>query len=87
VTVAVGGAALVAFAARADLSGDPEALLGTVESIGRGLSGLTLLGIQIAGAAWQAYVWTAGLRVVHGISRVAAGAIAVLVATVPVLLG
>jgi len=88
VSVVVAGTALVAFAARADLStGDPEALLGTVEAIGAGVSGLSLLGIQLAGAAWQAYVWTAGLRVVHGISRVAAAAISVLVATVPVLLG
>ncbi len=88
VTTVVGGAALVAFAAQADLStGDPETLLASVESIRTGVTGLTLLGIQLAGAAWQAYVWAAGLRVVHDISRAAAVTTAVVTAAVPVLLG
>ena len=88
VTTVVGGAALVAFAAQADLStGDPETLLTSVEAIRTGVSGLTLQGIQLAGAAWQAYVWAAGLRVVHDISRAAAVTTAAVTAAVPVLLG
>lgn len=89
-TVVVGvvaGAALVGFAAMADLSGSsPEALLAQVRDFQVGVSGLTFLLIQVAGAAWQAVVWAGGLRVVHGLSRFAAVAVSVVVAIVPVLL-
>jgi len=81
------GAALVGFAARADLSGSsPEALLTQVRALQSGVSGLTFLLIQIAGAAWQAFVWAGGLRVVHGLSRAAAVAVALVVAVIPVVL-
>ena len=84
----VGGAALVFFAARADLStGNPETLLKEVQTLSTGLSGAVMLSIQLGGAAWQAYLWTAGLRVVHGLSRAAAVAVAGLTAAAPVLLG
>ncbi|MBV0923785.1 YIP1 family protein [Halomicroarcula limicola] len=87
VTSVVGGAALLFFASRTDLSASsPEALLPAIRSLQSGVSGLTLLLIQLLGATWQAYVWAAGLRVVHEVSRRAAVAVAVLVALVPVLL-
>ncbi|WP_135302049.1 Yip1 family protein [Haloarcula amylovorans] len=87
VTSVVGGAALLFFASRTDLSASsPEALLPAIRSLQSGVSGLTLLVIQLLGATWQAYVWAAGLRVVHEVSRRAAVAVAVLVALVPVLL-
>jgi len=89
-TVAVGvvaGAALVGFAATADLSGSsPQALLAQVRGFQAGVSGLTFLAIQIAGAAWQAIVWAGGLRVVHGLSRFGAVAVSLVVAIVPVVL-
>lgn len=81
------GAALVGFAARADLSASsPEVLLSQVRTLQSGVSGLTFLLIQIAGAAWQAVVWAGGLRVVHELNRFAAVAVSVVVALIPVLL-
>lgn len=88
VVSAVAGAALVGFAARTDLAASsPEALLAEVRRLQSGVSGLTFLLLQVGAAVWQAFVWAEGLRVVHGLSRVAAGATAVLVAAVPVVLG
>ncbi|RLM39418.1 YIP1 family protein [Haloarcula sp. Atlit-120R] len=85
VGAAVGGAALVGFAARADFAAtSPQVLLEQVRTLQTGLSGLTFLAIQVGTAAWQAYVWAGGLRVVHGISRYAAVAVAVVAATLPV---
>jgi hypothetical protein len=84
--VAAGGTALVLFAASIDLSASsPELLLEQVRSLQNGLSGLVFLVIQVGTAAWQAYVWAGGLRVVHEISRYAAVAIAVIAATLPVI--
>ncbi|MUV51560.1 Yip1 family protein [Haloarcula sp. CBA1122] len=86
VGVAASGAALVFFAANTDLSASsPELLLEQVRRLQNGLSGLVFLAIQVGTAAWQAYVWAGGLRVVHEISRYAAAAIAVIVATLPVI--
>ncbi|AEM57891.1 hypothetical protein HISP_11725 [Haloarcula hispanica N601] len=86
VGVAAGGAALVFFAATTDLSASsPELLLEQVRRLQNGLSGLVFLAIQVGTAAWQAYVWAGGLRVVHEISRYAAVAIAVIAATLPVI--
>ncbi|WP_434531109.1 Yip1 family protein [Haloarcula sp. NS06] len=86
VGVAVGSAALVFFAASSDLAASsPEMFLEQVQSLQNGLSGLVFLTIQISTAAWQAYVWAGGLRVVHEISRYAAVAIAVIAATLPVI--
>ncbi|WP_058994583.1 YIP1 family protein [Haloarcula sp. CBA1127] len=86
VGVAAGGAALVFFAANTDLSASsPELLLEQVQRLQNGLSGFVFLAIQVGTAAWQAYVWAGGLRVVHGISRYAAVAIAVIAATLPVI--
>ncbi|WP_276271085.1 YIP1 family protein [Haloarcula litorea] len=87
VSSVVAGATLVAFASGADLSGGGSAaLLSEVRALQAGVSGLVLLAIQLGGAAWQAYVWTGGLRVVHGLGRGTAAVIAGLVAVVPVLL-
>ncbi|QIO22117.1 YIP1 family protein [Haloarcula sp. JP-L23] len=87
VVTGVAGVALVYFATQADLAGaTPETLLSEVRTLQSGVSGLTFLLIQIAGAAWQAYVWAAGLRVAHELSRRAAVVVAVVVATVPVVL-
>jgi hypothetical protein len=87
VGVAVGGATLALFAANSDLSASsPELLLEQVRSLQNGLSGLLFLAIQIGTAAWQAYVWAGGLRVVHEVSRYAAVAVAVIAATLPVVL-
>lgn len=87
VGVAVGGATLVFFASTADLSASsPEMLLEQVQNLQSGLSGLVFLAIQIGTAAWQAYIWAGGLRAVHEISRYAAVAVAVIVATLPVIL-
>jgi len=87
VGVAAGGAALVFFAASTDLStSSPEMLLEQVRSLQNGLSGLVFLAIQVGTAAWQAYVWAGGLRAVHEISRYAAVAVAVVAATLPVVL-
>jgi len=86
VGVAVGGAGLVLFAASTDLSASsPEMLLEQVRSLQNGLSGLVFLAIQVGTAAWQAYVWAGGLRVIHEISRYAAVAVAVIAATLPVI--
>jgi len=86
VGVAAGGAALVFFAATTDLSASaPELLLEQVRRLQNGLSGLIFLAIQVGTAAWQAYIWAGGLRVVHEISRYAAVAIAVIAATLPVI--
>ncbi|MGB9931325.1 YIP1 family protein [Haloarcula amylolytica] len=86
VGVAAGGAALVFFAATTDLSASaPELLLEQVRRLQNGLSGLVFLAIQVGTAAWQAYIWAGGLRVVHEISRYAAVAIAVIAATLPVI--
>ncbi|RKS83526.1 Yip1-like protein [Haloarcula quadrata] len=86
VGVAAGGAALVFFAASTDLSASsPELLLEQVRRLQNGLSGFVFLAIQVGTAAWQAYVWAGGLRVVHEISRYAAVAIAVIAATLPVI--
>lgn len=86
VGVAVGGATLVFFAANTDLSASsPEMLLEQVQSLQNGRSGLVFLAIQLGTAAWQAYVWAGGLRVAHEISRYAAVAIAVIAATIPVV--
>jgi hypothetical protein len=82
----VGGAALVGFTARADLgASSPQLLLEQAQTLQTGLSGLTFLAIQVGTAAWQAYVWAGGLRVVHGISRYGAVAVAVVTATLPVI--
>ncbi|WP_336336992.1 Yip1 family protein [Haloarcula brevis] len=86
VGAAIGGAALVGFAARADFAAtSPQVLLEQVRTLQTGLSGLTFLAVQVGTAAWQAYVWAGGLRVVHGIGRYAAVTIAVVAATLPVL--
>ncbi|WP_225307711.1 MULTISPECIES: YIP1 family protein [unclassified Haloarcula] len=87
VGVVAGGAALVFFAANTDLSASsPAVLLEQVRGLQNGLSGLVFLAIQIGTAVWQAAVWASGLRVVHEISRYAAVAIAVIAATLPVVL-
>jgi hypothetical protein len=84
--VAAGGAALVFFTASADLSASsPEMLLEQVQTLQTGLSGLVFLAIQIGTAAWQAYVWAGGLRVVHEISRRAAAVVAAVTAILPVV--
>lgn len=86
VGVAAGGTALVFFAASTDLSASsPALLLEQVRRLQNGLSGLVFLAIQVGTAAWQAYIWAGGLRVVHEISRYAAVAIAVIAATLPVI--
>ena len=86
VGVAAGSAALVFFTASTDFSASsPELLLEQVRRLQDGFSGFVFLAVQIGTAAWQAYVWAGGLRVVHEISRYAAVAIAVLAATLPVI--
>ncbi|WP_459192781.1 Yip1 family protein [Halosimplex sp. J119] len=73
----VGAALLVWFAAGADLgTGDPERLLTQFRGLTTGVSGLTLTGVQLAGVAWQTYVWTYGLVHTHDLPARAAGAAA-----------
>lgn len=87
VVVVLAGVVLVAFAAQADLStSSPDALLTQSRQLQSGVSGLSLLLLQIGGAAWQAFVWAGGLRAVHEISRRAAVAVALFVAVIPVLI-
>lgn len=85
--VLVGLATFLVFASQLDLIvSSPEAIQSQLEPIQRGTSGLLLLAIQLGGAVWQAYIWTAGLRVVHGIHRYGAMLLAVFAATIPVVL-
>ena len=87
VAVVVGGALLVVFAVQTDLTvADPDRVAAAFRPIQTGLQGLTLLLVQVAGAAWQAFVWAAGLRVAHRLHRIGAIALAVIVATLPVVL-
>ena len=87
IAVVVGALAFLAFASQVDFpgSGSPDVMT-ALQPVQSGPSGLVLLAIQLAGAGWQAYVWAAGLRVVHGMHRLGAVALAVLVATTPVIL-
>lgn len=85
--ILLGTAALLVFASQLDLAvASPEAIQSRFAPVQRGTSGLALLAIQLGGAVWQAYIWAAGLRVVHGFHRYGAILLAVLVATIPVLL-
>lgn len=87
VSAVVGGGLLVAFAAGTDFSGGPRSATAALGSLQGGATGLALEGVQLAGAAWQAYVWTGGLVAVHDLSVRPAAVVAVVVAAVPVLLG
>lgn len=84
-TAAVAGGLLVWFATGADLSAsDPQQVLATFRALTTGLRGLALTGVQLLGAAWQAYVWAYGLVHTHDLptdrAGVAAGAVALLLA-------
>jgi len=87
VTTAVAGVVLVAFAVRAELAASSlELLFADINTLQSGVSGVSLLLIQLGGAAWQAFVWTAGMQVAHGLSREEAVVISALVAAIPVIL-
>lgn len=87
VAVFVGGLVFLGFAGQADLSVETADQLTTaIAPIQSGLSGLTLLAVFLAGAAWEAYIWAGGLRTVHRLHRYGAIVLAVVVATLPVLL-
>jgi hypothetical protein len=83
----VAGAALVALAGGVDFGTSPESATATLESLTGGTTGLALDAVGLVGAAWQAYVWAGGLRAVHGLRWVGAGAVAGVVAVGSALLG
>jgi hypothetical protein len=87
VGVVVVGAALVVYGLQADLAvGSMQALGARLGALQTGLSGLAVLGLQIGAGAWQAFIWAAGLRVVHSLDRFSAVATAVLVAVALVVI-
>ncbi|MFC7075743.1 YIP1 family protein [Haloarcula halophila] len=87
VGVVVVGAALVVYGLQADLAIDSLAALGArLRPLQSGVSGLAVLLVQIGTAAWQAFIWAAGLRVAHGIDRFSAVATAIVVAVALVVL-
>jgi hypothetical protein len=86
VTALAGGTALVVYGLQTDLAVDSLQALGTrVQPLQTGLSGLTILLVQIGVAALQAFIWAAGLRVVHELTRFAAVVTAVLAAVALVI--
>ena len=87
IAVLVGALTFLVFASQADISvATADQLVTAVDPIQSGLSGLVLLLVFVAGSAWEAYIWAGGLRTVHRLHRYGAIVLAVVVATLPVLL-